>query len=244
MDKWLQLSALVLLPFFFVQCGSSSYVSPVSNIEYDVQDEPEFQYSDSTIAKAFRTMPQINPPIKISIYNAGETVSHIAGDLDALTGVRNTSYITQGLIDFVKPAGSSNGRDYFGGFRRTIRSMDLRAIAAQSHSDLILYVEPSHKVRTGANALSLTYAGILPIFFVPGNNVEVTSAVDVYLIDVRNGFIYSSYRNQTRAEKRFVRIGHRKHSDELIERNNRVLLESVVGELERTLKNENYFAKK
>lgn len=189
-------------------------------------------------------MPQINPPIKISIYNAGETVSHVAGDLDALNGVRNTTYITPGLIDFVKPAGvSTEARRQFGGYVRAIRAMDLRAIAAQSHSDLILYVEPSHKVRTGANALSLTYAGILPMFFVPGNNVEVTSAVDVYLIDVRNGFIYSSYRNQTRAEKRFVRIGHRKQTDELIERNNHVLFESVVGELERTLKNENYFAK-
>lgn len=50
-------------------------------------------------------MPQFNPPIKISIYNAGETVTHTAGDLDALTGVRNTTYITQGLPDFVKPAG-------------------------------------------------------------------------------------------------------------------------------------------
>lgn len=244
MDKWIQLSTLVLLPFFFVQCGSSSYVSPGSNVEYVVQDEPEFQYSDSTIAKAFRTMPQINPPIKISIYNAGETVSHVAGDLDALTGVRNTTYITPGLIDFVKPAGSSNGRDYFVGGRRTIRSMELRALAAQSHSDVILYIEPSHKVKTGANALALTYAGILPMFFVPGNNVRVTSTVDVYLIDVRNGFIYSSYKNRTNAEKRFVRIEHRKHSDELIERNSRVLLESIVDELERTLKNENYFANK
>lgn len=106
-------------------------------------------------------MPQINPPIKISIYNAGETASHVAGDLDALTRVRNTSYITPGLINFVKPAGSSNGRDYF---------------------------------------------GVL--------------------------------------EKRFVRIEHRKHSDELIERNNRVFLESVIGELERTLKNANYFGNK
>lgn len=241
MEKWYQLSALVILPLIFVQCGSTSYMAPVSQVKQDVKIEPEFQYSDSTIAEAFRTMPQIHPPIKISIYNAGQTVSHIAGDLDALTGVRNTTYITPGLIDFVKPAGLSAERGYFGGYRRTIRSMDLRALAAQSHSDVILYIEPSHEVRTRANALAVTYAGILPLFFVPGNNVEVTSAVDVYLIDVRNGFIYSSYRNQTRAEKRFVKIGHRKHTDELIERNSNVLLQSVVGELERILKNESYF---
>ncbi|WP_340106029.1 hypothetical protein [Rhodohalobacter sp. 8-1] len=216
-------------------------MAPVSQVEQDVKTDPEYQYSDSSIAEAFQTMPQIKPPIKISIYNAGQTVSHIAGDLDALTGVRNTTYITPGLIDFVKPAGSPSERRNLYGYRRTIRSMDLRALAAQSHSDVILYIEPFHEVRTGANALAVTYAGILPMFFVPGNSVEVTSTVDVYLIDVRNGFIYSSYRNQTRAEKRFVKIGHRKHTDELIERNNSVLLQSVVGELERVLKNESYF---
>jgi hypothetical protein len=120
--------------------------------------------------------------------------------------------------------------------------MQLRSLAAQSHSDLILYVQPQHEVRGGANPLALTYAGLIPMFFVPGNSVEVESSVDVYLIDVRNGFIYSSFRNQTRAEKRFVKINFNRNADDLIVQNSERLMESVIQELERSLGKEFFLA--
>ncbi|MFO7847799.1 MAG: hypothetical protein R6V27_14630 [Balneolaceae bacterium] len=37
--------------------------------------------------------------------------------------------------------------------------------------------------------LARTYAGLIPMLFVPGNHVKVERSVDVYLIDVREGFI-------------------------------------------------------
>ena len=242
MEKWIQMSSLMLLSIIFVQCGSTSYVAPISQVEQDVQSKPTYQYSDSTIAGYFEMMPQIKVPIKISVFDAGKNPWHIAGELESMQDVRHVNYITPGLL---RLTGTADQRPYLYGSRylnESIDLMQLRSLAAQSHSDLVLYIQPSHEIKGGANALALTYAGILPMFFVPGNSVEVESSVDVYLIDVRNGFIYSSFRNQTRAEKRFVKINFNKYADELILQNSERLMVSVVEELERSLGKEFFFA--
>lgn len=242
MDKWLQIISLMCLPFVFVQCGSTSYMAPVSQTVQSVQDDPAYQYSDSTIAEYFDQMPQIKVPIKIAVFDAGKNPWHMAGELEMLRDVRHVNYITPGLL---RITGTTQQRPYSYGNRNsseTVDLMQLRSLAAQSHSDLILYIQPQHEVRGGANPLALTYAGLIPMFFVPGNSVEVESSVDVYLIDVRNGFIYSSFRNQTRAEKRFVKINFSRHADELIVQNSERLMASVVKELERSLGKEFFFA--
>lgn len=240
MNKWIQLTALVLLPLCLTQCSSSQIISSETEIR---QDQIEYQYSDSTIAEYFERMPQITVPIKISVYDAGKTPWHMAADLETLRDVRHVNYITPGLLRITGtthrgPFGYGDGYS-----SNSVDLMQLRSLAAQSHSDLILYVQPTHEIRGGANALALTYAGLIPMFFVPGNSVEVQSSVDVYLIDVRNGFIYSSFRNQTRAEKRFVKINLYKHADELILKNSERLMDSVVRELERSLGKEAFFGR-
>lgn len=192
----------------------------------------------------FDMLPQINVPIKISVFEAGRTPWHLAGDLEMLQDVQYVNYITPGLLQIT---GTTQERQFGNGSRYSSESVDLmqlRSLAAQSHSDLILYVQPRHEIKGGANALALTYAGLIPMFFVPGNSVEVESSVDVYLIDVRNGFIYSSFRNRTSAEKRFVKINFSKHADKLIDGNNKRLMDSVVLELERSLGNEFFLANK
>jgi hypothetical protein len=239
MDKWLRLTAVLLLPFFLVQCGSSEIITSQNTIQ---QEKMEYQYSDSTIAEYFEMMPQISGPIKISVYDAGPNPWHMAGDLEALEDIRHVNYITPGLL---RISGTLSKRSF--GYRgrymsETVNLVQLRTLAAQSHSDLILYVQPTHEIRGGANALALTYVGLIPMFFVPGNSVEVESSVDVYLIDVRNGFIYTSFRNQTKAEKRFVKINFNKHADDLILQNSERLMESVIKELERSLGKEIFLA--
>jgi len=242
MDKWLQLTALVIFPLILVQCGSTSYMAPVSHLEQDIQSDPDYQYSDSTIAEYFDMMPQINVPIKISVFEAGRTPWHLAGDLEMLQDVQHVNYITPGLLRMTGTSRQTPFRYSDGRSTESIDLMQLRLLAAQSHSDLILYVQPTHEVKGGANALALTYAGLIPMFFVPGNSVEVESSLDVYLIDVRNGFIYSSFRNRTSAQKRFVKINFSKHTDELIAGNSKRLMDSVIRELERSLGNEFFLA--
>ena len=242
MNKWLQIISLMCLPFILAQCGSTTYMAPISQTNQSVQEELDYQYSDSTIAEYFDRMPQLNVPIKISVFDAGKNPWHMAGDLEMLSDVRHVNYITPGLL---RITGTTQQRPYEYGSKyssNTVDLMQLRTLAAQSHSDLILYVQPQHEVRGGANPLALTYAGLIPMFVVPGNSVEVISSVDVYLIDVRNGFIYTSFRNQTRAEKKFVNINFNKYADELILQNSERLMESIVVELERSLGKELFFA--
>lgn len=239
MKKWIKLIVLILLPFIFIQCGTSEIMTSQTTIS---KDKLEYQFSDSTIAEYFTMMPQINPPLKISVFEAGRQPWHLATDLEALPSVQHANYITPALI---RLTGTNIPRTYGYSdryFIDTIDLMQLRSLAAQSHSDLILYVEPSHEVKGGANPLALTYAGILPMFFIKGNSVEVVSIVDVYLIDVRNGFIYTSFRNIVQSKKKYVKVNYRKDADKLIAKNQDVLIESVIQEIKRSLGNEQFFA--
>ena len=239
MEKLIQLLLILSLSIFLIQCGSTTHISSGGTID---THHPEFQYSDSTIAKAFEMMPQIQAPIKVAIYGSGRDVFHIAEDVESIPGVRSATYITPTVMGRNLSSGPSQWRHGYYRETQSIRPVELRTFAAQSHSDLILYIETNHEVKAGANALALSYAGLLPMFFVPGNNLEVTSTIDFYLIDVRNGFIYSSFRNRTSSQKRFVRINFSRHADEMVEKNSELLIQSVLTELERTLKNERYFA--
>lgn len=239
MEKQIQLLIILSLSIFLIQCGSTTQISSGVTIE---THQPEFQYSDSTIAKAFEMMPQIQAPIKVAIYDSGRDIFHIAEEIESIPGVRSATYITQSLMGRSLHGGSGNwGQGYYR-TEQKIRPIELRTFAAQSHSDLILYIETNHEVKAGANALALSYVGLLPMFIVPGNNLEVTSTIDFYLIDVRNGFVYSSFRNRANAKKQFVRVNYSRHTDELIDKNSELLIKSVLTELERTLKNERYFA--
>lgn len=239
MEKVIQWVLILMISPFVIQCTSTGYISSPVTIE---SQHVEYQYSDSTIAHAFAMMPQLNSPMKIAVFGASEENLHIAGQIESIEGVGAVTYITSGLIDLQR--GLRHGVETW---HRTYRAprvidlMQLRYLAAQSHSDLILFVEMNHTSRAGANGLAITYAGILPMFFVPGNNVEVVSTVEFYLIDVRNGFIYSSYQNRIRSKKNHVRISYGKHINRMIEAHKPELIESILDELQRVISHDDYF---
>lgn len=241
MEKLIQPLVILSLSIFIIQCSSTTHISSVGTME---THQPEFQYSDSTIAKAFEMMPQIQAPIKVAIFDSGRDIYHIAEDIESIPGVRSATYITPSLMGRNLSSGADRWRHGYYREAQIIRPIELRTFAAQSHSDLILYIETNHEVKAGANPLAFSYIGLLPMFFVPGNNLDVTSTIDFYLIDVRNGFVYSSFRNRAKSQKKFVRVSYSRHADELVDKNSEHLIQSVLTELERTLKNEGYFAVK
>lgn len=56
------------------------------------------------------------------------------------------------------------------------------------------------------NILSPLYLGLVTISFVPGKHVKLTTYLEAYVIDVRNGLLYSSYRDKRRLKKKYVRV--------------------------------------
>lgn len=200
-----------------------------------------FQYSDSTISAAFEQNPQIKLPLKVAVYDVGYESLSITDTLEELESIQSITHISPGLVE---------GSRYYERianpwYHRRIsppktRPMQLRTLAAQAHCDIILFVGTHHVVYGDTNGLAWFYLPLIPMFFVKGNQIEVNSFVDMYLIDVRNGFIYNSYRTQATSRDKFVKINNEKDVDRLKQKNIQSLTNELLQEINRVLNRDDF----
>ncbi len=223
---------LLIYSFLTIQCASSGYMPAISTYESDPQG---FQYTDSTIQEAFKQNPQIKLPIKLTIYDAGFESLAISDSLKKFKEIRAVTHLSPALVE---------GGKYYSRLRNpwhysyssppATDPKKLRTIAARSHSDLILFFGTGHKVTSDSNLLGVTYFALAPMLFMKGNTLEVTSYLDVHLIDVRNGYIYTSFRAKAKSYDRFVKINHEKNVEELKQKNIASLTNTLLKKLSKT----------
>lgn len=226
-----------ILSFFcvalFVQCNSSKFLPAISTYE---NERSSYQYNDSTISEAFRQRPQIQPPLKVAIYDVGFESLSIADSLYKLKEVESITHISPAMVE-----GSNYYNSLYNSWYRYYNEptvtdpKKLRTIAARSHSDVVLYFGTSHSIYSDTNLLGISYFALVPMLFMKGNSLEVKSYLDVHLIDVRNGFIYTSFRAKASSTDRFVKMDYEKDYQRLKEKNIRKLTKKLLDELSRTL---------
>jgi hypothetical protein len=66
----------------------------------------------------------------------------------------------------------------------------LRLLAARAHADVLVVVDYSRRIDVSVNALAALNVFIVPALFLPFRDVKVESAVDAFVVDVRNGYVY------------------------------------------------------
>lgn len=217
----------------FIQCASSKFVPTISTFE---NEGGSYQYNDSTIVEAFKQNPQIKLPLKIAIYDVGFESISIADSLQKLAEVESVTHISPAMVE---------GGNYYNRLENSwyryyneptvTDPKKLRTIAARSHSDAVLYFGTSHSIYSDTNLLGVSYFALVPMLFMKGNSLEVNSYLDVHLIDVRNGFIYTSFRAKASSIDRFVKMDYEKDYQRLKEKNIQMLTKSLLDELSRTL---------
>lgn len=92
-------------------------------------------------------------------------------------------------------AGSSDARsrcgyrgDCLDAVERTVRK--IRLGAARQHVDAVLIYEVVGKSASRSNPLAIANIALLPMFFMPSENVEADGHAQAVLLDVRNGYTY------------------------------------------------------
>ncbi len=66
----------------------------------------------------------------------------------------------------------------------------LRLLAARAHADVLVVVDYARRTSVTPNAFAIFDVLILPTLFLPFRDVKVESAVDAFVVDVRNGYMY------------------------------------------------------
>lgn len=203
MKNLLILSFIALSVFSFAGCGTSEYLSALSSVQVDSLK----QINDEDIQKALEANPQITLPTTLAIYNASRDKYPFQDSLLTLTQIERAIEISPSLLN-----PDSYYRSQYNSYRgyyqapKPINLKQLRLYAAQAKTDLVLFISTSSNFYQDANILSPLYVGLVTIPFVPGQRVELTTYLEAYIIDVRNGLLYSSYRDKRVLKKRFTRV--------------------------------------
>ena len=203
-------AAVSLIAFLQIHCAGSQYITPASA----PRRNPGQQITDEEIRKAYETKPQLVKPLTIAVYGGGSTVDGFADSLRTINGVSQVFEISPGIIegDRYYQRRSSRWYSYYSEPELT-DLQHLRLIAAQGKADLLVYCGASHVYRQEKNFLSYTYVLLLTAIFVPGMDAELTTDVDLFFIDVRNGFLYGTYHDQEVFQKKFVTLGYEDQMD-------------------------------
>jgi hypothetical protein len=178
------LTLALTLPLTLTACAKSSvYRSADSFTPTDTE-----QFDDEAIRQAFSSSPQQHLPARVAVYSFdGDRAAEVLERVSALPGVESVYPLPDFLI---------TGQRRFEADPYTTpdppQIHQLRLLAAQAHCDLLLVADYGWKQDVRANGLAALNALLLPALFSPFLEVELTSYLDTYLLDVRNGYLYGA----------------------------------------------------
>ena len=181
-------------------CGAALY-QPSASTTFEL--DPAVEVDDDDVLKAFQARPQMPENAQIAYYSFDPTKADaLDATLTAMPGVRGTyripSLLLTGQRRFETP------RPWDPPVPLSIKK--LRLLAARAHCELLVILDSGHRVTTTVNGLVAFDLLLLPALFMPFLDVEVSSATDAFVIDVRNGYLYAHVAAQQSGVDDYVTI--------------------------------------
>lgn len=182
------MAASLFLMMVAAGCGVSTW-RPAARHPFDPHSTLEI--NDQDIARAFEAKPQLPArPLRVAWFSwEPERREGIQAALDALPGVESAYAIPPLLV---------TGEGRFGGEAgawppaapEPLSLKKLRLLAAQAQADVLLILDHGWRQTTEANGLAAFNVLLLPALFTPFLDSRVESYLDVFVVDVRNGYLY------------------------------------------------------
>ena len=144
----------------------------------------EAQIDDRDVQKAFEARPQWADRFNVAYFDFDPSKDD---DVEkALRGVPGVGSV------YGIPALEATGHHRFDETPSTVPlgMKKLRLLAARAHCDVLVVVDYARKTDVAPNALAAFDVLLLPALFLPFRDVTVESAVDAFVVDVRNGYLY------------------------------------------------------
>lgn len=229
---------LFLIFFSSMGCSRHRYLTPVST----VKPATDFQITDESIAEAFQKRPQLTRPLNVAVYNANLTKNSYCDSLRHMDIFQNVFEIPPALIE---------GEQYYQrkqyGWYPYYRQppstniQQLRLAAAEGKADVLIYCGFSHYYRQEPNPLGYSYILLVTALFIPGMNIELTTEVDLFFIDVRNGLLYASYHDEITHEKNYATVYYMNKIDDIKEKHVQSLIPNMIKETKYILSRPEYY---
>jgi hypothetical protein len=218
------------------------YMTPVSIVKPDSL----LQITDENIRKAFENQAQLTKPLVVAIYNAGLDKLPLIDSLESLKDIKAIFEISPWLIEGEEYKRRKESRWYYNYQEpRPTPIKTVRLQAASGKADLLVYCGITHSYEEEQNWLALTYFGLVTVAFVPGQKIKLTTEVDLFFIDVRNGYMYGTYHDEIIERKNYVLMSYADSPKfEEVKRNQvKKLVPGMVKAVQRILDNDEFYLK-
>ncbi len=177
---------LLVLSFSAVACGGSLYQP--SRVAHFAADAPS-EVDDDDIRKAFEAKPQLGDVLNVAYFSFDPSKdADVDKAIRAVPGVASVYSI---------PALAVTGQHRFEDTQpypppapAPVSTKSLRLLAARAHCDVLVVVDYSRRTDVSANGWIALTALLIPTLFVPFRDIKVESALDAFVIDTRNGYMY------------------------------------------------------
>lgn len=167
-------------------CGGSVY-QPSRVAHFDPDGAAEVD--DEDVRKAFEAKSQMGDAINVAFFSFDP-----GKDADIEKAIRAVSGVS---TVYSIPALAVTGQHRFeetpswqAPAAAPLGVKKLRLLAARAHCDVLVVVDYSRRTDVTVNGFAAFNVLILPALFLPFRDVKVESAVDAFVIDTRNGYMY------------------------------------------------------
>jgi hypothetical protein len=179
-------------------CGVAVY-QPSKNTGFELDQASEI--NDADVQKAFEARPQMRDRTQIAYYSFDPSK---ADDIDAmlknLPGVSGTYRIPSLLVTGQRRFEERHSWDP----PMQFSMKKLRLMAARAHCDLLVVFDYGSKVETSSNGLAALSIFLVTPLFVPMFDVKAHSAMDSFVMDTRNGYLYAQVDAQQESAEDYV----------------------------------------
>jgi hypothetical protein len=210
-------------------CGPRVY-QPSAASSFALDRDAEI--NDEDIRKAFEAAPQMAAKPRVAFFTFDEQhPADVERILRATPGVADVYHIG-GL--FVTGA---HRFDEDIPWRRTREPFSLkkaRLMAARAHCDVLVLFDYGRRLQRRGNVLAAFGVLILPTLFLPMFDADVSSALDTYVIDVRNGYLYGQLTSEQQGHLDYLTL-YSTQDDSMAEAQWPRLLQETQGPLGQVL---------
>ncbi len=169
-------------------CGTARVHAP----DYTFSPDDARQIDDDSIARAFEAKPQLPAKFNVAYFAFEDSKSaEYESWLKQIEGVEGVYHI---------PSVWAGGQRRFQNARHTwppqqpkVPSIkELRLLAARAHCDVLVVFDYGYHVKGDVNGWAALNILLVTPLFTPFLDQAESSYLDVYLVDVRNGYLYGS----------------------------------------------------
>jgi hypothetical protein len=192
------------------------------------------EINDEDIKKAYMAKPQIVPPSALAFYNLTQGEKEFEKGLSTLKKIKSIYKIPSILVEGLGNQESSHYRQRSETPPVSIKK--LRLLGARSHSDLLLVYANRAETEVTVNPWIVSSVLLITPLFMPMYDVKVTMKINVWLMDIRNGYLYKEISLSASKNEKYLNLFNMdKASDTLLAKLKTELFPTVMKEIKKTL---------